>query len=87
MIESIKSLLFSKQFKEECRTKPTYFIRNRLLGFPVMIGLLLNMLTKSLQIEVERFFNVLKGTTSQMTVSAQAVGKARKKLSEQAFIR
>ncbi|MCP4404610.1 MAG: hypothetical protein GY801_45820 [bacterium] len=87
IIESVKSLLFSEQFKEDCRTKPTYFTRKRLLGFPVMIGLLLNMLTKSLQIEVERFFDVLKGAASQVTVTAQAVGKARKKFSEQAFVR
>lgn len=45
------------------------------------------MLTKSLQLEIDRFLKVLKGTTSPVHVTAQAVGKARKKLSEQAFIR
>ncbi len=51
IIETVKRLMFSEQFKEECRTAPQYFTRKRLLMFPVVIGFLLNMLTKSLQIE------------------------------------
>jgi len=87
IIESVKTLLFSEQLKEDCRTKPTYFTRKRVLVFPVMVGFLLNMLTKSLQREIERFLTVLKGDTGSVSVTAQAVGKARKKFSEQAFIR
>ena len=55
--------------------------------FPVMVGFLLNMLTKSLQLEIEQFLNVLKGGARPVSVTAQAVGKARKKFSEHAFIR
>lgn len=87
IIESVKTVLFSDQLKDECRTKSTYFTRKRILVFPVMVGLLLNMLTKSLQLEIERFFAVLKGRMGAVTVTAQAVSKARKKFSEQAFIR
>lgn len=87
IIESVKTVLFSEHLKEGCRTKPTYFTRKRLLVFPVMVGFLLNMLTKSLQLEIERFLTFLKGDTAQVHVTAQAVGKARKKFSEQAFIR
>jgi len=79
--------LFSETFKEESRNTPKDFIRKRILTFPVVIGVLLNMLTKSLQIELERFFKVLKGETSPVEVTTQAFGQARKKLSEQAFIR
>jgi hypothetical protein len=80
-------VLFSEKFKNDCRTKPTYFTRKRLLVFPVMVGFLLNMLTKSVQLEIERFLKILKGDTRPVHVTAQAVGKARKKFSEQAFIR
>lgn len=45
------------------------------------------MLTKSLQIELERFLAVLKGPFSSVSITQQAFGKARKKLSEQTFIR
>ena len=87
IIESVKAVLFSEQLKDACRTKPTDFTRKRLLVFPVMVGLLLNMLTKSLQLEIERVLNVLKGDPSPVHITAQAVGKARKKFSGQAFIR
>jgi hypothetical protein len=50
-----------------------------------MIGCLLNMLTKTLQIEVERFLRLLKGPEA-VTVTKQAFGQARKKFSEDAFI-
>ena len=43
------------------------------------------MLTKTLQIELERFLNVFTGDKA-VTVTKQAFGKARKKFSEDAFI-
>lgn len=45
------------------------------------------MLTKSLQIELERFLAVLKGPSGSRSVTQQAFGTARKKLSEKTFIR
>jgi hypothetical protein len=50
-----------------------------------MIGFLLNMLTKTLQLELDRFLEVLKGHKA-VKVTKQAFGKARKKFSEEAFI-
>jgi hypothetical protein len=44
------------------------------------------MLTKTLQVELNRFFKVLKGPTSAVNVSKQAFSKARQKLSAQTFI-
>lgn len=87
IIESLKTLLFSEQFKEECRKHPKYFTRKRVLTFPVLIGFLLNMLTKTLQIELEKFLKVLKGQPSPVSVTKQAFCQARPKFSEQAFIR
>lgn len=48
--------------------------------------ILLNRLTRTLQVELTRFFKILKGPTSDTRVSKQAFSKARTKLSEQAFI-
>lgn len=44
------------------------------------------MLTKTLQVELARFFKVLKGQSSEVRVSKQAFSQARQKLCEQAFI-
>lgn len=55
--------------------------------FPILIGFLLNMLTKTLQIELDKFFNVLKGESSPSAITKQAFCQARPKFSEQAFIR
>jgi len=44
------------------------------------------MLTKTLQVELDRFLKVLKGQTSKVRVSKQAFSQARQKLSEQTFI-
>ena len=45
------------------------------------------MLTKTLQIELDKFLKVLKGQNSEVTVTSQAFCQARQKFSEQAFIR
>jgi len=87
MIASMKTLLNSQEFKAACRFNTKQFTRHRILSFTVLISFLLNMLTKTLQIELERFLRVLKGEDTEATVSKQAFSKARKKLSEQAFIR
>lgn len=44
------------------------------------------MLTKTLQVELARFFKVLKGQSSEVRVSKQAFSQARQKLSEQSFL-
>lgn len=44
------------------------------------------MLTKTLQVELKRFFKVLTGQLSKVNVSKQAFSQARKKLSETTFI-
>lgn len=44
------------------------------------------MLTKTLQIELDRFLKVLKKGPEAVTVTKQAFGQARQKFSEDAFI-
>lgn len=78
--------MHAQSFKEQCRKKEKDFTRQRLLTFPVLVVFLLNMVTKTLQVELDRFFKVLKGPLSPVRVSKQAFSKARKKLSDQTFL-
>jgi len=87
MIESLKRVLHSHELKEECRQHSTDFTRKRVLTFPVLVTFLLNMLTKTLQVELNRFLKLLRGHTPVVTVSKQAFSQARQKLSDQTFCR
>jgi hypothetical protein len=78
--------LHSQSLKEQCRKKETSFTRKRILTFPVLVTFLMNMLTKTLQVELDRFLKVLKEQSSPVTVSKQAFSQARHKLSEQTFL-
>ncbi len=77
-------LINSDNYRERNITKQTAFTRNRKLTFPVMIVLLLNFLTRTMQIELDDFFaNVLDASTNSVT--KQAFFKARKNILPDAF--
>jgi hypothetical protein len=83
----VKRVVHSHDFKEECRQHPSDFTRNRVLTFPVLVAFLLNMLTKTLQVELTRVLKLLAGQKPSVTVSKHAFSQARQKLSEQTFCR
>ena len=77
-------LINSDDYRERNITRQTAFTRNRKLSFPVMIVLLLNFLTRTMQIELDDFFaNVLDAGTDSAT--KQAFFKARKNILPDAF--
>ncbi len=77
-------LINSNDYRKRNITKQTAFTRNRKLTFPVMIVLLLNLLTRTMQIELDDFFtNVLDADTDSVT--KQAFFKARKNILPDAF--
>lgn len=77
-------LINSDAYRSRNITKQTAFTRNRKLTFPVMIVLLLNFLTRTMQIELDDFFmHVLKTNTDSVT--KQAFFKARKNILPDAF--
>ena len=77
-------LIHSDDYRKRNITKQTAFTRNRKLTFPVMIVLLLNLLTRTMQIELDDFFaNVLN--TGIDSVTKQAFFKARKNILPDAF--
>ena len=64
-------LINSDDYRERNITRQTAFTRNRKLSFPVMIVLLLNFLTRTMQIELDDFFaNVLDAGTDSVTKQA-----------------
>lgn len=77
-------LINSDDYRERNITRQTAFTRNKKLSFPVMIVLLLNFLTRTMQIELDDFFaNVLDAGTDSVT--KQAFFKARKNILPDAF--
>jgi len=67
------------------RTKDTYFTRNiGKLDFKKLIMFMLNMVTKSIQVELDDFFELLGGGVE--TITKQAFSGARKKIKPETFI-
>jgi len=52
----IKAELFSEALKNEFRNAKNHFIRKRKQQFPTILLLMLNMLRKSLSLELDGFF-------------------------------
>lgn len=77
-------LINSDDYCKRNITKQAAFTRNRKLTFPVMVVLLLNLLTRTMQIELDDFFeNVLEADNDSVT--KQAFFKARKNILPDAF--
>lgn len=77
-------LINSDDYRKRNITKQTAFTRNRKLTFHVMVVLLLNLLTRTMHIELDDFFaNVLDADTD--SVAKQAFFKARKNILPDAF--
>ena len=77
-------LINSDDYRRRSITKQTAFTRNRKLTFPVMIVIILNFLTRTMQIELDDFFaNILDADTDSVT--KQAFFKARKNILPDAF--
>lgn len=87
LINCFKEVLFSKEFKERQRQKPTDFTRQRSLPFVLVVIFLLNLVKRALQDEVDEFFKLLTGAEiATRLVSKSAFIQARLKLKYEAFI-
>ncbi len=84
IINEIHNLLFKTSFQEYCKIKKTYFKKTIKLPMEYVIAIIVNGLSKSLQIELRDFLRYVQGQWQR--VSKQAFSKARKKLSHEAFI-
>ena len=71
----------------ETRMKKTYFTRmgSNKMDFKSMLVFILNFVKKSLQIELDDFFKMIKG--KDINITKQAFSEARQKISPKAFIK
>ena len=87
LIERLKSLLFSEDFKGRHRLNEKDFTRKRCLTFGAVIIFLLNMIKRALQDELDEFFKLLEGAeVAVRVVTKSAFSQARKKLKYEAFV-
>lgn len=86
-IRITENLLNDFIFMCESRLKPTYFSRqgNNKLTFKSIILFSFNFVKKSIQIELDDFFDLMN--QSDIRVSKQAFSEARQKISPHAFIK
>lgn len=71
-------------FKCSNRTSPSHFTRSGKMGFKETILFMLNMINKSLQVELNNFFEVV--LKKDDTISKQAFSENRQKINPNAFI-
>ena len=87
LIEHLKELLESDDFMKRHRQTEKAFTRRRCLTFIIVILMLINMVKRALQDELDEFFRALNGDkVAQRQVSKSAFSQARQKLKYTAFI-
>lgn len=79
--EKLISLIHSVSYAQAHRLDEKFFNRKRLLSFAILVSLILQKISKSLQIEA----NLLGDFLKQSPVSKQALSKARYKIGISAF--
>lgn len=80
----MQSYIFSDNHKERSKIDPKYFTRNRKLKLEDITAMIINMMRKTLQIEIDSFIeNILN--KNDLNYTKQAFSKARQKLSPEAF--
>lgn len=77
----LTSLLNTPSFQQSYKLKPSAFTRNRKLTFPIVVGMILRMIKKSLQITCNWFGDLTKSEP----VSKQAFSLARQQISPECF--
>lgn len=87
MVEYLKQIIFSDDFKDRNRTSPRFFTRTRSLPFSTLILFLINLRKSSTRTELDNFFKTLNNSDiAKISVSPSAFSQARLKLKPGAFI-
>lgn len=82
----IRNMIYSEELKEKSRLNKKDFTRNRKVGFITLVCIILNMIKKSTQLELDDFLKKF-GTedANYSTYTKQSFSEARQKLSPEAF--
>jgi hypothetical protein len=86
LIKQIRIRIFAADFCARHRVRAADFTRERLLSFPVVMLLLLQKTSKSIQRHLHSFFHQLCPQSDRQSVTPGAWTQARAKLSHTAFI-
>lgn len=78
--------IFSEKFCNKHRTKGKYFTRNRVFSFGRLILFQINIATKSLTIELNRFFKRINYNNEEKSYSKQSYSETRMKMKHSAYI-
>ncbi|CAN5505522.1 hypothetical protein BH10BAC1_BH10BAC1_21470 [soil metagenome] len=82
ILEKIRFTILSENFKMIYRSNKEDFIRSCIVTFPILIVLIINLMRKSLQVELNNFGKFMH----LPIISKQAFSAARKKLLPTAFV-
>jgi len=82
IIGKTRDIITDEKFKTDSRILPKYFTRERKMSFVKIITFILNFLSKSLQIELDKYFEI---TGEEGSISQQAFSKARQHIKPEAF--
>ncbi|MCP4583386.1 MAG: IS4 family transposase [candidate division Zixibacteria bacterium] len=86
MCNHLKKIVVSSSFINRHKTAPEYFTRDRKLPFPTLIIFLINFIKRSLQSELDSFFQTLNGALTPISeVTKSAFVQARNKIHHDAF--
>lgn len=87
LVDFVKEKIFSEDFLNRNRKSEKDFTRKRILTFPVLIMMLLNIRKSSINTELGNFFKSLDNTdVAKQVVTASAFCQARQKVKHGAFI-
>lgn len=87
LIESLKQLIYSEWFRYDHRLCKTAFTRTRVLTFPILILLMVNLRKSSLLREIGLFFQTLTNSAIlNFAITKAAFSKARHRISHLAFV-
>lgn len=87
LFEQLKAVLYSPDFQARHRRQPQDFTRQRRLTFVIVVCILLNLLKRALQDELDEFFKVLEATPVALRhVTKSAFCQARLKLRYEALV-
>ena len=85
LLSNLQAEIESSSMKEKYRTLPKYFTRNRVLTFSILIIMRLNILNKSLSVELEKISNLFSKISTFSTPSKQAFSKATSHIKWEGF--
>jgi hypothetical protein len=87
LLMELRTLIESDGFLVRHRQSKTDFVRNRCLSFVVVVFMLINMLKRSVQDELDELFRLFSGDeVADRCVTKSAFSQARQKLKHTAFI-